>query len=94
MDVILELEAETLSESRFLMADLTIRISEADFIKMGEFLAEEGSNFEKKNGKKFGRILGRRQSEAHLNKPEATNPSRMVFYDDVGLMSATVGGIN
>ena len=29
------------------MADLTIWISGADFIKMGEFLAEEGSNFGK-----------------------------------------------
>ena len=45
LDVILELEAETLSESNFLMADLTIWISGADFIKMGEFLAEEGSTF-------------------------------------------------
>ena len=45
LDVILELEAEALSESRFLMADLTIWISGAGFIEMGEFLAEEGSIF-------------------------------------------------
>ena len=45
LDVILELEAETLSESRFFMPDLTIWVSGADFIKMGEFLAEEGSIF-------------------------------------------------
>ena len=58
------------------MPDLTIWFSRADFIEMGEFLAEEGSNFgnvwEKHNrilgifGTTFGRILGRRQSEAHL----------------------------
>ena len=29
------------------MPDLTIWVSGADFIKMGEFLAEEGSNFGK-----------------------------------------------
>ena len=45
LDVILELEAETLSELIFLMPDLTIWFSRADFIEMGEFLAEEGSNF-------------------------------------------------
>ena len=54
------------------MPDLTKWVSGADFIEMGEFLAEEGSN--------FGKVLvvypllrfsdpsrGRRQSEAHLN---------------------------
>ena len=49
------------------MPDLTIWVSGADFIEMGEFLAEEGPIFWKILNKKFGRILGRRQSEAHLN---------------------------
>ena len=65
LDVILELEAETLSEL-ILFNARPDWVSGADFIEMGEFLAEEGSNFGK-NGKMFGRILGRRQSEAHFN---------------------------
>ena len=38
------------------MPDLTIWFSRADFVKMGEFLAEEGSNFGK-FWKNIGRIL-------------------------------------
>ena len=46
LDVILDLEAETLSESRdLLMPDLAIWVSGADLVKITSFWASEGANF-------------------------------------------------
>ena len=49
------------------MADLTIWISGADFIKMGEFLAEEGSNFGKPFWLKSAEILDFSRQMADLS---------------------------
>ena len=45
LDVILEEEAEMLSESSFLMPDLTIWVLGADFVKIRSFFVSEGSDF-------------------------------------------------